>query len=931
MRQRLLACSVVIVALSGCLTASGRDEALPVDPAVAVGRLDNGLAYYVRANRKPENTAELRLVVNAGSVLEDEDQRGLAHFVEHMAFNGTTSFPEADLIRHLESMGIEFGPEVNASTGFDETVYRLQVPTRAWDNLDIGVRILSEWASAVTFDEREIEKERGVIVEEWRSGRGAEARIRDRQLPVLLAGSRYADRLPIGKMEVVEHSPPRRIRDFYHEWYRPDLMAVIAVGDFDPKRVEARIRELFSGLAARADRRERSAFEVPDHKGLRFAIATDPEATASRIALYVKRPPERMQSVSDYRGSIVLSLFVGMLNARLDELARLPDSALLEAESARSDFVRTLGVTYLGGRTKDGMILPGLEALLREAERARRFGFAESELAREKEAALARLERLYVQREDTPSSSYVREYVGNYLHGETIPGIEYEYELHKRLLPGITLAEVNTLGEGWASRENAVLMVSAPAKQALAPPAESELAAAFDRVAGMALEPYRDRTRDEPLLASRPRPSPVVEERQVPSIGVTYWRLANGAQVYLKPTDFKKDEVLFRALSPGGYSLVSDQDYIAAVTAVGLLQESGLGAFSKVELEKKLAGKRVELNPYLSEIYEGMEGASSERDLETLLQLIYLSFTAPRADEQAFRTYRDRLRERVETRLASPDTVFGDTIRLLIANRDFRSEPLNREKLGSMSLERSLAVYRERFAAGGDFTFVFVGSFELSAMRPLVETYLGGLRPAAIRETWRDRGVAPPEGRVEEAVRLGLEPASRVQYVFAAPFEWSMEEEVRLEALAGILESRLNEVLREQQGGTYSVGVFSSASKNPRGERRVFIGFGCDPGRVEDLSGRMFAEIKRIQENGPEQGFVQKQKEIMRRNLDLAAKTNGYWAEGIATALRRIEDPQSLLRRADVVASLDAASIAAVARSSLPSGRYVRVVLQPKG
>ncbi len=928
-RIRVAAWAFLAAVVIGCRTTPAGSRVLPVDPAVVVGRLDNGLTYYVRANRRPENTAELRLVVNAGSVLEDDDQRGLAHFVEHMAFNGTRSFPKAEIIRYLESLGIEFGPDINAYTSFDETVYRLQVPTRSWEYIDTAVRILAEWASAVSFEDEEIERERGVIIEEWRSGRGAESRIRDRQLPVLLAGSRYAERLPIGLLEIIERGPAQRLRDFYRDWYRPDLMAVVAVGDFDAGQVEARIREVFGSLAGPPAPRQRPRVQVPDHEGLRFAIATDPEATASRVALYVKRPPERVRTVDDYRRSIVLSLFTAMFNGRLDEMVRRPDSPLLEAGSSRGNFVRELGVTYLGGRTKDGMIVAGLQALLAEAERVRRHGFTESELAREKQAVLSRLERLYVERDNTPSESHVREYVGNFLEGETIPGVEYEYELYRRFVPGITLREINALAADWISRENAVLSVSAPERPGLRQPAEAELAAVFDQVAALALDPYRDQTRDEPLVASPPAPSPVVEERRIDSIGVTWWRLANGAEVYVKPTDFKNDEVLFRALSPGGTSLVDDRDYIAATTAIGALRESGLGAFSKIELEKKLAGKRVELEPYLSEIYEGMEGASSARDLETLLQLVYLSFTAPRGDEQAFRAYAQRLRERVEARKASPDTVFWDSVRLLVAGGDVRAEPLTAEKLASMSLERSLAIYRERFAAGGDFAFVIVGSVDPVPLRPLVETWLGGLPPARGRESWRDRGVTAPEGRVEEVVRLGQEPVSRVQYVFASPFDWSLEEEVRLEALSGVLETRLTDVLREQQGGTYSVAVFSSASKNPRGERRVFVGFGCEPARVEELSGLMLAEIRRIAEEGPDEAAVAKQKEVMRRNLELAGRTNGYWADGIATALRRLEDPATLLLRRQLVDSLDARSLTETARRGLPADRYIRVVLYP--
>jgi zinc protease len=928
--KRFLIVVALAAALAACASSPGVDEALPVDPAVTVGRLANGFTYYIRANSKPENTAELRLVVNAGSVLEDEDQRGLAHFVEHMAFNGTRSFPEAELVRHLEAMGIEFGPEINASTSFDETVYRLQVPTRSWENLDTGLRILSEWSSAVTFADAEIEKERGVIREEWRTGRGAEGRMRDAQLPILFAGSRYADRLPIGLMEIIDHGAPQRLRDFYREWYRPELMAVVVVGDLDATRVEARIRELFGPLGPPPGARQRPSFGVPDHSGLQFAIATDPEATASQVALYVKRPVERTRTVADYRANIVRSLVATMLNSRIDEVVQRPGSPLLQGGTWQGDYVRGMGATYLGGRTKDGMVSTGLEALLAEAERARRFGFTESELAREKASLLAELERLYATRADTPSGSYAREYVGNYLNGETIPGIEVEYRLHQRLLAGIGLPEVNALAAGWIGRDNAVLMVSAPSRPGLAPPAQAELAAAFDRVAALALTPYQDSTREEPLIATPPAAGRVVEERQIAPIGVTWWRLANGAQVYVKPTDFKKDEVLFRALSPGGTSLVSDADYDSANASIGILQESGLGAFSKTELEKKLAGKQVAVQPYLSEIYEGFEGSSSTRDLETMLQLVYLSFTAPRADEAAFRTYRDRLLERVSTRLSNPNVVFGDTVRLLLAGRDRRAEPLTPDKVKALSLERALAVYRQRFAAGGDFTFVLAGDLDPAKLKPLVETYLGGLARAAAPETWRDRGVTPPEGKVDELVRGGLDPVSRVQYVFATPAPWSFDEDLRLEALSGILENRLTDVLREQQGGTYSPGVFSSFSKNPRGERRVYVGFGCAPQRVEELSALMLAEVARLREGGPDAAAVARQKEIMRRNTELAAKTNAYWAEGIATALRRQEDPQALLRRMDAVQGLDPASLADEARRALATDRYVRVVLVPE-
>ena len=564
---------------------------LPLDPRVTVGTLDNGLRYYIRTNRRPENRAELRLVVNAGSILEQDDQQGLAHLLEHMAFNGTANFEKQELVRYLESIGMSFGPDVNAYTSFDETVYMLQVPTDDPGILSTAFRILEDWAHLVSLDGEEIDKERGVVIEEWRLGRGANARIMDQQIPVLFQGSRYAGRLPIGRVEVLETFPHEALRRFYREWYRPDLMAVIAVGDFDPAWVEGMIRERFSHIPTSQDAGPRPEYEVPGHTETLFAIATDPETTGSQVAILYKQPVEDRNSLAGHRDLLVERLTAAMLNARLFELTRVEDPPFVAGGTARGRFVRTSTFVQLAALVAEDGIQRGMEALLTEAERAARHGFVPSELERAKANLRRGLEQTFADRENQPSARFAAEYVSHFLEAQPAPGIEFELQAAQALLPTITTEEVSRVAQGWLDDRNRVVLVSSPEKPGLAVPTESELEPVFQEVLAMEIGPYEDTTPEEPLLARVPSPGPVVEEGLVPELNLTEWTLSNGVRVVLKPTDFKEDEVLVRAFSPGGYSLSSLEDHLSAANASQIVAMGGVGAFSQVDLQRKLAGR----------------------------------------------------------------------------------------------------------------------------------------------------------------------------------------------------------------------------------------------------------------------------------------------------------------------------------------------------
>lgn len=905
---------------------------LPIDPAVRKGQLENGLTYLIRENSRPENRAELRLVVNAGSILEDEDQQGLAHFVEHMAFNGTAHFPKQEIVDFLEGIGMRFGPDLNAYTSFDETVYMLQVPTDSVGVLPKAFDILGDWAHQVTFEGEEIEKERGVVIDEWRSGRGARARMRDQQLPVLLKDSRYADRLPIGQKALLDTFPHESLKRFYADWYRPNLMSVIAVGDFDADSVEVLIKNTFSRLENPSHSRSRTSYSIPDHNETRFAIATDTEATSSSVSIYFMQDVASQGTKEDYRQMLVRSMFNSMLNQRLRELTKIPNPPFLGAGSSRGNIVRTKAAYMLGAGVQDGGIERGLEAVLTEALRVQRHGFTAPELERLKVNMLRGIEQAYRERDKSHSRGFASEYVRHVLTDEVIPGIEYEYNLYQELVPTIQVDEINALVDEWITDNNRVVLVSAPEKEGVPVPTEEALLAVMEQVQQKEIEPYVEEVSDEPLIAQMPTPGQVVTESRIDTLNVIEWVLSNGVRVVMKPTDFKNDEVLFTSFSPGGHSLVEDEDYIAAITATSVLSESGLGNFNQIELGKKLAGKVARVSSGIGARTESVMGSASPQDLETMFQLIYLEFMAPRADSSAFVAFQDRIRGMLQNRNLSPQAAFGDTISVTMSQNDFRSRPWSVEMLDEMDLQKSLAIYKDRFADASDFTFVFVGNFEPEKIKPLVETYLGSL-PALVRnETWRNVAPEPPTGVVEKTVVRGKEPKSQTQIRFTGPFEWGDRlHRYRFDAMVDVLQIKLREVLREDEGGTYGVGVRGSRWEFPEPRYSISISFGCDPERLEELTQLVFAHIDSLKQQPVDVSYVEKVTEMDLRRRQTNYKENSYWRGALRSAYEKNTDPLDILTYDDeVIRKVTAKDIQVAAKQYFNMKNYARFVLLPE-
>ena len=933
----LLAC--LAPAVVGCgafaLPAAGQapalDDPLPPDPEVVTGVLDNGLRYFVHENGSPENRALLRLVVNVGSILEDEDQLGLAHFVEHMAFNGTRNFDKSALVDYLESIGMAFGPHLNAYTSFDETVYMLQVPMDDPEALSNAFQILQDWAGGQLFDPEEVDKERGVVVEEWRGSRGAQARVQDQQLPVVFEGSLYAERLPIGKPEVLETAPPETLRRFYDDWYRPSLMAVVAVGDFDAAQIEGMIKEYFSGLQEPENPRPRTMAEVPIDHPARVAIATDPEMPQSQVGVLYKQLPQSMNTVADFRRELVKDLYSGMLNARLNELRLQPDPPFVFAGTGRGGFVRSVEAYQLVAFVTEDGIERGLDALLTEAERVARHGFAATELERQKVDVVRSYERQVAAKETRESAALAARYIRVFLEGRAYPGIETQAALVAALLPGVTLDETNALASEGITEQGRVVVVSGPEKEGLETPSEEALAGLFATVASKDVAPYEDAAVDAPLLPEAPAGSAVASEEMVEEVGVAVWTLENGVRVVLKPTDFKDDEIRFAATSPGGTSLAADEIYESADVAAGIVGDGGVGEFDLAALQKKLAGTVVDVSPSITALSEGFRGSASPKDIETALQLVYLYFTAPRRDEGALGSYKALMEGFFANASSNPDMVFSDTVATTMTQDHPRAGGLpDPEEIDKIDLDEAFEFYQERFADASDFTFYFAGAFDLDAMRPLVEQYLGALPNLGREESWRDVGVDPPSGMIEKVVRMGVEPQSRTEIIFAGDGEYSLREDAAIGALADVLDIRLRELLREDLGGTYGVRVSSRLTYRPDEEYSVSISFGSAPERAEELAAVVFEEIERIKTEGPDAETVAKVRETQRRFKETNLRENDYWIDQMRSFDRQGRD-YAEISSYDLIEGWSDADVRAAAQRYLRLDQYAKFVLLPEG
>ena len=746
----------------------------PLDPNIQVGHLKNGLTYYVMKHAKPEQRASLWLAVNAGSVLEDDDQRGLAHFCEHMAFNGTKRFPKQDIVNYIEKVGMEFGADVNAYTSFDQTVYQLTVPTDDHAVLMKGFDILRDWAGDVSFDPVEVDKERGVVLEEWRLGRGAFARIDDKQWPVIFAGSKYAERLPIGQPEILKTAKRDTLYRFYKDWYRPDQMAVIAVGDFDPKLIEQAIQARFGDLVNPKPERPRVVVPVPHDTPTAVTIATDPEMPFTSVTVYDKMDHRPELTRGDYRRFLVEGLYHSMLGARFEELGLDPAAPFLFASSSTSSFVRSSDLFLRSAQAKAGKVAEALKALITEIARVEQHGFVETELDRARLRVLSNAETEAKEWDKAQDPDIADEITRNFFEHEQMGGRILELAYTREMLPTITLDELNHLAKSWGSDKGRVIALSGPSSQKL--PTEAEVRELFAEASSAPVEAWKDTGADKPLLASKPAPGKVTATAHDAKADATVWTLSNGITVVVKPTTFQNDDVEFDGFEPGGTSLLSDADY-AQVRFSGLITSMGVGDLDPITLDKVLAGKVANANVGYSELSEVVSGSARPADLETALQLAYLRMTAPRKDARAFGSWKQDQLEWVRHRKLMPEVNFFDQMNAVQNGNHFRRRPTTEAMLDKVDVDKALAVYKSRFTDFGNFTFIFVGNIDLAKLQPLVETYLGGLPSKPKHEHWKDIHIHYPTGLVTKTIVAGTEPKSFVSLTMGAPDKWTLDGE----------------------------------------------------------------------------------------------------------------------------------------------------------
>ncbi|MFH0843190.1 MAG: insulinase family protein [Bacteroidota bacterium] len=926
----LILCGFLSAGLSAQI--SNLNDPIPPDPAIKIGKLENGITYYIKYNQKPEQRVELRLAINTGSICETEGQLGLAHFCEHMCFNGTKNFPSNRIIDMLEEMGVKFGAELNAYTSFDQTIYMLKVPTDKPEWIERGFQVIEDWAHQVSMEEAEIDKERGVIVEEWRLGLGAEDRMLQKYLPVLLKGSRYAERWPIGKVEVIQSFPYDTLRSFYKTWYRPDLMAVVVVGDIDTKLAEDKIREHFGRIVPPANPEKRVEYPVPDNTDPLISVVTDKEASGFTIQVMFKQAKTESITYNDYRNSQMQSLFTGMLNNRFMELTQKPDAPFMMAVSGYGSFIgRSVDVYSLSAMAKENQMEKSIEVMMTENEKVRQFGFTSSELDRIKKDILTMYENGAKEADKTLSGDYADEYIRNYLEKESIPGYKKEYEIVKELMPGISVEEINSLAGKLITNSNIIVLITAQEKEGVSVPSEEKVAEIIKSARSKKVEAYVDNVLDAPLLSEIPAGTPVVSRTENSDFGYTELSFANGVRMVLKPTDFKNDEIIMAAFSPGGLSLYPDQDVMSATLAATIISQSGLGEYDLTGLQKKLSGNTAKLSPFISELREGVSGSCSPKDLETMLQLNYLYFNGIRRDDDAFKAYLSRIRNMIKPMRAVPQVIFSDTLSKIITKNSPRVISVPTEaQLDQVSLDRIMTIFSERFSDAGDFTYVMVGNFNTEEVIPMLEKYIGGLPSINRTETWRDMSPEFPEGKVIVDVPKNSEPQSQVAMVWNDDFKWKRKERQGFSMLMSILSIKCRESMREDQGGVYGVSINGSASKEPVPEFTITSTWGCNPENIEKLSQTLLDEMNRIKMAGPTETDLNKVKETMIRERETRIKENSFWLSYLQNHYMFGIDILSLEEFKELINAFTVKDIKAVAKKYLDTENYVRVALTPK-
>ncbi|CAM3976198.1 M16 family metallopeptidase [Flavobacterium weaverense] len=906
-------------------------ELIPLDPTVKMGKLENGLTYYIKKNAKPENKVDLRLVVNAGSILENVDQQGLAHFIEHMCFNGTKNFPKNQLVDYLQSIGVKFGRHLNAYTSFDETVYFLPIPSDSPEKLEKGFQILEDWAFNTVLTAEEIDKERGVVLEEYRLGLGAEKRMESRYLLKMMYNSKYAERLPIGKKEILENFQHKSLIDFYKHWYRPNLMSVIVVGDIDVLEMENKIISHFSQYKNPSNAKRRKVFEVPNHNETFVAIESDNEASASQVLLLYKdySAPKAIVNIGDFKNYIEQGLFSTILNNRLDELTNSAAAPFISGYSSYGDtFARNKKGYQSAATSKENQHLATLRSLVVENERVRKFGFTAGELERAKNEFSSSIEQAYNDRDKLNSENFATEYQANFLEGKPAPGVEWTYEKMKQILTLITSTDVNILINDYLKEDNRVVILTGPEKDGVKNITEKEVLEAL-KIDIKELEPYQDVVIAKSLIRNHIVPGVIVRRESNSKIQTKTLILSNGVKVTYKNTDFKNDEVLFEAISFGGSNMYSNADMKKVQFANAALTEAGFSGLKLNDINKFMAGKLASVQPYIGIFNEELKGIATPKDLEYLFQMTHAFFTDLNFDESAFEGFKQKQSAIFSNLASQPNFYFQQEFYTFLnkQNPRFNGVIPSAETWLEMDYKLAYTKYKERFANAADFEFYFVGNIDDKTIEEFSLKYLASLPASQKRENAVDLGYRMIKGDFKKVVNKGTDPKSNVLIMYYGDTEYSDKDALTIEALAEVLTIKLIEQLRENESGVYGISARGNLTKVPNESFNFTIGFPCGPENTEKLIASALKEVQNIIENGPTEKDLAKFKEGELSDYRSNIKKNRYWLSNFISSYNNQTNPEDILNYENLVKEITVRDIQDIAKKFLSKDKVIGVLM----
>lgn len=905
---------------------------VPLDPSVKTGTLKNGMKYYLKKNSKPSNKAELRLVVDAGSILETPDQLGLAHFVEHMAFNGTKSFKKNELIDYLQSIGVAFGADLNAHTSFDETVYKLTVPTSDEKVYETSLHILKDWADGITFKEEEIDKERGVVAEELRARSNAQSRLYDNTIAAMTNNSRYADRLPIGNADIIKNSDYSSVINFYNDWYRPDLMALVIVGDIDIKKTEKRIKSLFSKMKSPENPKKRTRFGIPDNIEPAIKVATDKEARNVNLSIYYKQDKKEITTLQQYKEDLLRLLFSGMMKQRLEEIELQENTPLLSSTAGIGTFLADKDAYFLRAVLKEDKIKEGIDLLFLENEKVKRYGFTESELERYKKFLINHATLFKKETGKIPSKYYVEELIDTFTDNEPMPSESFRYDFYKEILPTISLEDLNQVGRNWIVDNNITVILKAPEKESIAIPTEKEIQLSITNANAAEVTPYIDSLADKKIQVSIDTPGTITETSYNEKIDVTTWKLSNGITVLAKPTTLQNDLISLSAFRPGGSSLAPDSLYISARNASNIIGNSGVDNISAIDLEKLNMGRTVSVSPYINFYEELFSGSSTAEELERMLKMVHLYFTLPNKDQQVFQAAKERMIATAKNDSLSPGAMFDNNVSKVMTQDHLRGVSLTEEQIReNLNLEDAYNFYKQRFSSAEGFTFMFVGSFDLEVLKVFTEKYLGSLPSKTdIDINSKDIGLRRITGAHKKTFYMGTEDKATVDMRFTGILDYSKEKHESIKLLGDLLRIRLTEELRENMAGVYGVQASGYATDTPYSWYRLNVRFTCAPENKDALIKKVQDVINEIKENGASEKNVQKIKRTQINRKKDALKNNNYWTMQLKNSLIYNWNPEEILDINKEVKDLSPIYFKNAANTYFDSDNYVEFTLLPK-